>query len=91
MQERRLGMQWQKMTVCWVKRRDLKLMAIGKKHKCQDACKCRRRVEGRMEHIGQIEAMTEVMRKTGLSREQLKCRYPQELVRMMLKWLQGGQ
>ena len=28
--ERRLGMQWQKMTVCWVERRDLKLMAIGK-------------------------------------------------------------
>ena len=89
--ERRLGMQWQKMTVCWVKRRDLKLMAIGKEYKCQDLCKCRRQVEGRMEHVGQIEAMTEVMKKTGLSREQLKCRYPQELVRMMLKWLQGGQ
>ena len=51
----------------------------------------RARAEGRMEHMGQIEAMPEVMRKTGLSREQLKCRYPQELVRMMLKWLQGDQ
>ena len=35
-------------------------MATGKEHKCQDVCKCRRGLEARMEHVGQIEAMAEV-------------------------------
>ena len=40
-----------------MKRRDKKLMAIawaiGKKHKCQNVCKCRREVDGSMEHVWQ--------------------------------------
>ena len=50
-------------------------------------CCCRKMVGGTMEHIGQVEAMMDVMQRNGKSRKELKCRYPEELVRKMLCWL----
>ena len=89
--ERRKGFQWQKMAVCWVLREDGKQMQLKKEWKCQRQCSCRKMVNGTMKHIGQVEAMTEVMKRTGKSREELKCRYPEELVRRMLCWLEEGR
>ena len=40
-----------------------------------------------LKHVGQVEAMTEVIRKTRMLREQLKCIYPVELLRRVLGFL----
>ena len=85
--ERNRGFKWCKMTVIWVKRSDGRRMQLGEEMKCRNQCKCRELTVKGWRHVGQIEAMTEVMELTGLDREQLKCRYPEQLVRMMLDWI----
>ena len=48
-------------------------------------CKCRKGNSNK--HVGRVEAMTEVMQKTGMRRGQLKCVYPAELLRKVLGFL----
>ena len=78
-------MKWQKMTCLWVMRADGRRMQLGDSLKCGKKCKCR---EGNStKHVGQVEAMTRVMQKTGMKREQLKCVYPAEMLRRVLGFL----
>ena len=83
--ERKQGMKWQKMTCLWVMRADGRKMQLGDSLKCGGKCKCRKGNSNK--HVGQVEAMTEVMQKTGMKREQLKCVYPAELLRRVLGFL----
>ena len=53
--------------------------------KCGGGCKCRK--GDSTKHMGQVEVMIEVIRKTEMLREQLKCIYPVELLRRVLEFL----
>ena len=53
--------------------------------KCGGKCKCRKGNSNT--HVGQVEAMTEVMQKTWTKRELLNCVYPAELLRRVLGFL----
>ena len=59
--------------------------AAGGQSEVRGKCKCRR--SNSTKHVRQVEAMTEVMQKTGIKREQLKCVYPAELLRRVLGFL----
>ena len=60
-------------------------MQLGDSLKCGRKRKCRN--DDSTKHVGQVEAMSEVMQKTGRKREQLKCVYPAELLRKVLGFL----
>ena len=83
--ERKQGMKWQKMTCLWVMRADGRRMQLGDSLKCGGKCKCRK--GNSTKHVGQVEAMAEVMQKTGMKREQLKCVHPAGLLRRVLGFL----
>jgi hypothetical protein len=83
--EIQLGMRWQKMCCVWTRRRDGQLWNLGKTLKCASKCSCR--IGSSRKHVGQIEAMTAIMRSTGMQREELKCRYPRQLTLLWLGWV----
>ena len=84
-QERAQGMLWQKMCCVWTRRKDGTAWGLGTSLKCRQQCKCR--VGKGRKHAGQVEAMTAMVRATGMRREQLKCRYPKQLVLRWLRWV----
>ena len=81
-QERSRGFTWKKMTCVWTRGKD------GSPWEGPELCTghCLCMVEGTKGHKGHIEQVTGAMRKSGLGREELKCRYPEELVRRWLEW-----
>ena len=84
-EERALGMQWQKMSCLWTRRKDGAMMELGDTLKCRGLCQCR--VEGTLKHVVHMEAMKTAMARTGKGREELKCRYPKEMVRKWMQWV----
>jgi hypothetical protein len=87
--ERAEGYQWQKPSQVWTGdmegNRWMPAPAL-----CQKECKCADWVleQGRWRwvHRASLEELTEMVKKTGQTREQLKCTYPENLVRGWLRW-----
>jgi len=44
-------------------------------------------VEGTLKHVGQLEAPGMQWQKTGKDREELKCRYPRQMIRKWMQWV----
>ena len=65
--ERKQGMKWQKLTSLWVMRADVRRMQLGDSLKCGGKCNCKYRKGNSTKQVGQVEAMTEVMQKTGMN------------------------
>jgi hypothetical protein len=82
-EERKAGMLWQKMCCLWTMRKDGAAWGLGDSLKCRRLCGCRKGKS--KEHLGQVETMTAMVKRSGRCREELKCAYPRQLP---LKWLQ---
>ena len=84
-EEREMGLLWQKPTCLWTRRKDGEKWKLNSRLKCRRKCACRK--GDTREHLGRVELMTEMVERTGRSREELKCRYPKELLVRWLGWV----